>query len=257
MNPLTLIPAVVLAAALQGAAWAGPVASEASEPAATTTTTTAAAAAGTVPQGTSARGPGAAGRSAEAVETVEAGAASAPTGSALVLEMLKEADASATLQGDAQPARPRNRDSAAPAAGAAATSAKSKQDDGQSGLRDIGKAAMRWAKHMVPWLRSEDDEADAARAEALRQPGWSGSALDRDAQRTRRLAEAGAHAPSQTEVIHGDAQRQQRLGGDHEQLRDIIDGLRLVLEHPMTWLVIALFVIGGFVVKRIDRRPTE
>ena len=32
---------------------------------------------------------------------------------------------------------------------------------------------------------------------------------------------------------------------------------REVLVHPLTWLVISLFLIVGIVVKRIDRRPTK
>ena len=38
-------------------------------------------------------------------------------------------------------------------------------------------------------------------------------------------------------------------------LRDVVTIVREAIGHPMTWLVVALFVIGGIAVKRFDRRP--
>jgi hypothetical protein len=40
-------------------------------------------------------------------------------------------------------------------------------------------------------------------------------------------------------------------------IREIIDTVRTVLEHPMTWLVGALVIAGAIAVKRLDRRPTK
>jgi hypothetical protein len=31
--------------------------------------------------------------------------------------------------------------------------------------------------------------------------------------------------------------------------------VRMVVGHPMTWLVVALFAIGGYAMSRFDRRP--
>lgn len=37
----------------------------------------------------------------------------------------------------------------------------------------------------------------------------------------------------------------------------LVGFMRDVLEHPLTWLIVALIIIAGIVVKKIDRRPLE
>lgn len=249
--PTTLLT-LMLTLALHGAAWAGPVAAgeadAASAASATTGAATPATAIGTIAPTTGpARGLGEPGRTADA--------ASAPTGSALVLEMLKEADAGAAGH---EAVRPPRRD-AAGAASAAAPGERThqpKRDDDPWGLRDIGKTALVWAKSAIPWLRSEDDET--GKEVVLKPADWSASSLGHDGARSAgRTAEAGSHAQPEAEVIYGEAQRAQQANGENNLVREIIEVMRQVLEHPMTWLVVSLFVIGGIVVKRIDRRPTK
>ena len=117
---------------------------------------------------------------------------------------------------------------------------------------------MRWAKQAIPWLRSDEDEADAAKEVLLKQADWSASPVGRTAGHgPEHLSDGRGSAQPAAEVVYGEAQRTQQAGADHNLVRQIIDVLRQVLEHPMTWLVVSLFVIGGIVVKRIDRRPTK
>jgi hypothetical protein len=42
---------------------------------------------------------------------------------------------------------------------------------------------------------------------------------------------------------------------DRSLVREAVQLIREVLEHPMTWLVISLFVVGGIVMSKMDRRP--
>lgn len=254
MPPMKRLLATLLTLALHGACLAGPVAAGEADAAsagrAANSATTPAAAIGT-----SAATAGAAHGLGELGRTSEAAAASAPAGSALVLEMLKEADAGAA--GHDTVRQPR-RD----AAGAASTAApnartpKPKGDDDPWSLRDIGKTALGWAKSAIPWLRSEGDEA--GKHVGLKHAEWSASSLGHDGPRgAARTSEAGTHAQPEAEVTYGEAQRAPQAQGENNLVREIIDVLRLVLEHPMTWLVVSLFAIGGIVVKRIDRRPTK
>lgn len=248
---MTRLPTILLTLALHGAACAGPVASE--QPDAVAPVIGASpgaqahvAAASAVGQGLPELG--------HAAST----AASAATGSALVLEMLKEADAGAA--GHDTVRQPR-RDAARAANPASAASPderalKAKRDDDPWGLRDIGKTALAWAKSAIPWLRSEDDETGT---DAVHKPGdWSASSLGHEGPRgAARAPEAGSHAQPEAEVVYGEARREPQGHVQSNLVREIIGVLRLVLEHPMTWLVVSLFVIGGIVVKRIDRRPTK
>ena len=131
-----------------------------------------------------------------------------------------------------------------------------KRDDDPWGLRDIGKTALGWAKSAIPWLRNEDDEA--RKDVDLKHAEWSASSLGHEGPRgATRTSETARHAQPDAEVIYGEVQRAPQARTENNLLRDIVDVLRLVLGHPMTWLVVSLFVVGGILVKRIDRRPTK
>lgn len=255
MLPMThlLTTLLMLTLTLHGAAMAGPVAAgEADAASAGTTTTgvvspaaTGGSSAATVGAG---HGLGQLGRTADA--------ASAPTGSALMLEMLKEAEADAPgHEAVRQPRREGERAASASAANNLAAAQPIAGDD-PWGLRDIGKTAVRWAKHTMPWLRSEDDEADAAKEVVLKQADWSASPLGGDPHRgAGSVGGAGAFTQPQAELGYGEAKRTPQASTEFDLVRQIVEVVRVVLEHPMTWLVAALFVIGGIVVRKIDRRP--
>ncbi len=246
MRTPTLTFAALSLLALHAAVWAGPVPAAESDASAT---------AATLPH-----------LPARAIGEVEAadGAASAPSGSTLAAELLKEADAGAA--GAEGPRQPRREDprGAGPAAAAKPTpQARATANDDAWGLRDAGKAAVQWVKDTIPWLRSDDDAQDAGQAPPLKAAEWSSSPLDGGNERGARQAAqrlpdgSAAGADPLTTVGYGDAARQKAADPDQNLLRAVIDVLRQVLEHPMTWLVVALFVVGGIVVKKIDRRPTK
>ena len=252
MNPTTRTLAPLLALVLHGGVWAGPVGSDAPEAATAAVGAAAATQADPVlaPMGSAGRGLGEAGRAADAA------AASAPSASALVLEMLTEADAAAGHEAVPPPQR-----SSAAAASAAApglpAATKPALDDDPFGLRDLGKAAVRWAKSVVPWL-GDDEPAEAGKAVVLDAAEWSGALPGGGGLHgTAPLTGAGSHAPAQPELVYREVQSAPSAHAEYNVVREIIELLRLVLEHPLTWLVAALIAIGAIVVKRIDRRPTK
>ena len=231
MNPMPRALTLFLMLALHGAAWAGPVPAAEADAA-----PTAAALPSLLPDA----------------------AASAATGSALAVEIIKEADAgAATAEAPRNPARDGARAAPAPTAPTPSARNQARPDDDPWGLRDMGKTAVRWVKDAVPWLRSDEDERDAGRAVSLDEADWAGG-TGRGAKpgHAHPPAGAGAAGPEST-VVYGDAARPKPAEHGENAVRMVLDVIREVLEHPMTWLVAALFVIGGIVVKKIDRRPTK
>lgn len=189
-------------------------------------------------------------------------AASAPAGSALAVEMIKEAGAGASV---ADTPRSRAREATGNAAQAAAPKAPPPKPanaaDDPWGLRDLGKAAVQWAKQSIPWLRKAEDERDAARSVTLHPADWSASPLE-PGQPARRAdlshnPPAGAGEDPLSAPSYGEAAQQKMADAEQNAARVLFNAVREVLDHPMAWLVAALFVIGGVVVKKIDRRPTK
>jgi len=191
-------------------------------------------------------------------------AASAASGSALAVEIIKEAEAgTAAIETPRQPGRENVRSATQPTAPGPSARSPAGGNDDPWGLRDMGKTALQWVKDAVPWLRSEEDSRDAGQNKSLDAADWSASPLEGgQAGRGARLASnpppvAGQGVDPLSTVGYGDPARPKAAGPEENIVRMIIDVLREVLEHPMTWLVLSLFVIGGFVVKKIDRRPTK
>ena len=240
-------PTLLLLLALQGGAWAGPV------PVAEAEAASAAATLHSLP----ALGEGLAAQPA-------ASAASAAAGSELAAQMIKEAEAGA-VAAEASHAPRRDGDGSVMRPHATGTQARKPANDTDDPwrLRDIGKAALRWAKDAVPWL-SDDDEVHDHKQQVLHNADWAASPLDGGATRNARPgAGAQPHAGASPDPMNqvgygdGDTDKPRAAGSQHNVIGEIIGVLRLVLEHPMTWLVVSLFVIGGIVVKKIDRRPTK
>lgn len=249
-------PPLLLAAllALQGAAWAGPVASEASDSGIVGSAT------GTAGAPTAIGSHAAAAAAANALGELHPGAGSAATpaasaasASALALQMLKEANAGEA----AQPARRDHATAASTKTAQGPAAQEPKPDDDPWGLRETAKATVRWVKGVIPWL-DDGEAAEAGKEVVLNHSDWSGSpaghARGNDASR---LPSAHQAAQPEDEVVYGEVQRKQLSGAEGNVIREILELLRLVLEHPMTWLVVSLVVAGGIVVKRIDRRPTK
>lgn len=231
MKPMSRALTLFLMLALHGVAWAGPVPAAEADAA-----PTAAALPSLLPDA----------------------AASAATGSALAVEIIKEADAGATTaEAPRNPARDGARAAAAPATPTPSPRNQASPDDDPWGLRDMGKTAVQWVKDAVPWLRSDEDERDAGRTVSLDEADWAGgSGRGAKPGNVHLHATANAAGPEST-VVYGDAARPKPAEPGENVVRMVLDVIREVLEHPMTWLVVALFAIGGIVVKKIDRRPTK
>jgi hypothetical protein len=185
---------------------------------------------------------------------------SAPAGSALALELLKEAEAGAQAnEAQRRTARPEKQAASAPAPTGPTSRSQANNAEADGGLREMGKSAVHWLKESLPWLRT-DAEDDDRRHNAM--PGaadWSESPLE-GAKADRAGSVGPAHgsafvqAGPDTAVIYGgSAQRTQEP--QHNIFTEFIQLLRIVLEHPMTWLIVSLFVVGGFALRKFDRRP--
>lgn len=186
------------------------------------------------------------------------GAAADPSAGALAAEILREADAGAAAA--APTAAPRGRrDSVLGNTQTAAKQAQPPDLDGAGELRQIGKAAMHWLRGAVPGLGGEDGES----TDAAHRVEWSNSRADGHSSTTGMSAEAAlAERRARAQILSqpdtpGSAtgERQASFEGGHNLAREAIRGVQEVLAHPMTWLVIAIFVIGGIAMSLADRRP--
>lgn len=201
------------------------------------------------------------------VATAESTGADEPSlDSATVAEIIREVEIGTALAEEdaaSQPAKkkaPVAQHRAGPKPGAAASTPESVESP--YSLRGRSKAAWEWVKETLPWLEQKD-EAEAPREPVVYDPlGVTGSPFDttlgaRGAGGVGFGGGLGATGSGAYGAVPA------APGGSPDASADnvmalIRDAVRIVEEavaHPMTWLVIALFVIGGFAMKRFDRRP--
>jgi hypothetical protein len=182
-------------------------------------------------------------------------AESTPSPSVQAAEILREAE-SGTAAAEPAPARRQGLQRA----GAPAATPAAEEDNS---LREFAKATVHWLKESVPWLRKDAQDEDAGNRAVMGADEWSASALagDKAARsfevgqvRLAERAEASPMPPDSSAGYRSSAQ-QPGLGPQHNIVREAIEFLRTVLLHPMTWLVLALFAIGGYAVSKFDRRP--
>lgn len=170
--------------------------------------------------------------------SASAGAESGAATSALAREVMREAEADAHAAEQLRHTKALARAQAASAAGGRAGAT---DDEDDLNLREMGKAAVRWAKTTLPGL---GDEADAEKNAHADQIQWIDTA---DAKSAETPMAAGA----------GKAALRASMSSDENVVRATIGFIRQVVGHPMTWLVVFLVVVGGIVAKKIDRRPTK
>ena len=194
---------------------------------------------------------------------VSAGSDATANTSQQAAEIMREAQADATTADTPQPAPRPGAQATRPAATNTPPTSASTQPPGiEDDFRKAGKAALQWLKDTVPGLRKEpqDDEGSRATVEVIE---WSASPLDGSKANshagvgTLRSADRSGTVPLAlgTAAVYGSNAPTQGLGPQGNIVREIIDVFRMVVEHPMTWLIVALFVIGGYAMSKFDRRP--
>lgn len=208
------------------------------------------------------------GLAASAAAKAASASASDPgaSSSALAAEIIKEAGATESI---AEPTRKAQRANGQAASTAAPASASPRNQapaaDAEQSLRAMGKAAVDWLKQSVPWLRDDADDGGADKHASLGDAtDWSTSALGggQSGQNampgTMQVPTATGQLPSgpgYNEGI-GNATAQAMVEDPNQNLiRIIAKYVREVLEHPMTWLVLSLVVVGAIAMKKADRRP--
>ena len=198
-----------------------------------------------------------------AAAAASAGGDSGPSSSALAAEIIKEAGAGAAATEPAgKPQRARN--AATQPAASASSRSQARANEDAWGMREMGKAAVHWLKESIPWLRSEADEGGAGEHALQHSADWSTSGLEGD--KTGRGAIAGSmQMPNGTGQVPSGPGYSMGYGNaalpttalDPEQnlVRMAARVVREVIEHPMTWLVVSLVVVGAIAMKKADRRP--
>jgi hypothetical protein len=202
-------------------------------------------------------------------KATSSGSADATTSSSQeAAEIMREAQA----HGDAaagELAQPKRRPDAQPtrqpSTSAATGSGALRPGHGEDDFRRAGKAALQWLKDSVPWLRKEPQGEEPGR---VPEPAaaWAASPLEGGKADPHALAGGvgGMHLaegsgtgplPAGAPVVHGGKAATQMLDPQVNIVREVIDTLRMVIGHPMTWLIVALFVIGSYAMSKFDRRP--
>lgn len=199
-----------------------------------------------------------------AAAAASAGSDSSPSSSALAAEIIKDSEASATdTEPPSKPQRARN--SAHQPAASTPSRGPVRATDDVWGVREMGKAVVHWLKESVPWLRSDADEGAADKQVVVNSADWSTSPLE--GGKAGQNAMAGTmQGPGIVDPVGpgpwSSANNGNKTGAlassmDPEQnlVRKAAKLVREVLEHPMTWLVVSLVIIGSIAIKKADRRP--
>jgi hypothetical protein len=180
-------------------------------------------------------------------------AESTPSPTVQAAEIIREAQAGATAA-EPPPAATRQGTQLGPAAAAA------RAPEGENSLREMGKATVQWLKESVPWLREEEQDEDPGRPAVMDSTEWSSSLLE-GGKSTRGSSPGDVHLDGATAALpsttagYDSGALQPWLDPQNNIVREAIDFVRMVVGHPMTWLVVALFAIGGYAISRFDRRP--
>jgi len=187
--------------------------------------------------------------------TASSGGAGAASPSVQAMEIMREAQDGAA-ESDLSRLPPR---AAARSARQAATAGANGAAD-EGGLRDMGKTALQWLKDTLPWLRKEPDEDSVAArhsTDGLASPFEDGKTVR--SVPVGAADHAGALVPPQTApgaALGNDSNaRGPAIGSTQNTVSEVIEFARVVLGHPMTWLGVALFVIGALALSKFDRRP--
>jgi hypothetical protein len=192
------------------------------------------------------------------------GAASTPSTSALAAEILNEAGAGAQTTAE-QTRGGKNPPTVLAIAPGPSVGSGMRASDDEWGLREMVKAAIHWLKETAPWLRGDADQGKTGHSATPDGADWSTSPMTGHAagRNTRgnsaQMEDTLRDVPLDSASTVGFGRKPAPAVSEPEQnlVSTVYSVLREVLEHPMTWLVLGLFVIGGAVVKKIDRRPTK
>lgn len=132
------------------------------------------------------------------------------------------------------------------------------QTAGPLPAKEFARGALDWLQDLVPWARKSDGAANAAAVDVPIQLDASGSDADfgtaagrgGDGFRPALDPRAAVLAPPGADP----AERRHAAGSSFDEgLRSAVAVVRLMLAHPLTWLVLAILGIAQFVVSR-DRR---
>jgi len=183
-----------------------------------------------------------------------------PAGSALALELLKEAEAGAPAnEAQRRAARPAAQTATAPAPSGPRSRSQATEAEADGGLREMGKAAVHWLKESLPWLRQDAEDDDRRHSALSGTADWSESPLEGGkGGRGGALmpADGVAMAPVGPDAAVGYGSSTRRTPDpQHNLIQEFLQVVRVVLEHPMTWLIVALFLVGGMAIRKFDRRP--
>lgn len=198
--------------------------------------------------------------------------AQAPVGAnaALAAELLREAGigtAASAADANAPPSQRLVRTPAAPAHSASGiknpdSAGRGVSDDPEplEELRDFGKAAVHWLKDAIPWLKSES--ADSFKPIGTGPLEWSGAPAGVTAPSRAGQAPLASGTETQTGAMeqasvgrYDEHSRKEAIQAERNVIREAVQMLRNVLQHPMTWLVVSLFIVGGIAMSVADRRP--
>jgi hypothetical protein len=132
--------------------------------------------------------------------------------------------------------------------------------DDPTGLRERGKSLVRWIKSHLPWTRDEDEDPTPVH-QARETSQWAEPALGGERRRGTPIGDASpgeryaSAYPAPREPTGDSGGRPFGRAPEDDPLQRITEVLRLIVEHPMTWLIVALVAIGAYAVKKFDRRP--
>ncbi len=122
-------------------------------------------------------------------------------------------------------------------------------------VRAYGKAAWSWAKSKLPWTDDEIERLDSEPASPPTEINWSDGPSTADGTRRAAILQQAAEAGTSGAGGSANGDSAQPHAGDRNLVREAMHMARRVVEHPMAWFIVLVFVIGGVAMSLADRRP--
>lgn len=179
----------------------------------------------------------------------------ATSASAMAADLIRDADAAE--QAASESPKPSGRGAPRQASKTTPKAQPGRTDEWD--VKAAGKAAWDWLKDHAFWRRGDGEQTTEGEVTPAHDP-WTQTSLPGEGRVSTALP-TGAIGASPYQGVNSSPPDAGARAAKNETgsnlVREAVQLARDIMEHPMTWLVMGLIVVGWIAVTKMDRRPKE